>query len=127
MAVLEAATMFAEISGGAFDVTIAPVINLWRNCTKQFTLPCSSEIEKALSFSGCHNLRLDKERNTAFLLNMGCLVDLGAIGKGFAADSCIEIYRSMGIRAAFINLGGNVKTLGNFIFTINCCKITIAV
>ncbi|GHU98888.1 FAD:protein FMN transferase [Clostridia bacterium] len=113
MTVLGAAIQFAEISGGAFDITLAPVIDLWRRCGKQSVLPSSKEINTALSFCGYHNLQLDNENNTAFLRGDGCLIDLGAIGKGYAADCCIEIYKAMGIQSAFINLGGNVKTLGN--------------
>lgn len=113
MTVLDAALQFAKISGGAFDITFAPVIDLWRRCGKKHELPCSDEISAALSFCGYNNLRLDNENYTVFLLQDGCLIDLGAIGKGYAADRCIELYKSMEVESAFINLGGNVKTLGN--------------
>lgn len=111
--VLSAAIKFAKISGGAFDITLAPVIDLWRRCGKKSIMPSLKEIDTALSFSGYYNLQLNNENNGAFLFKEGCLIDLGAIGKGYAADCCIEIYKSLGIKSAFINLGGNVKTLGN--------------
>jgi len=113
MQVLNMAMKYAEISGGGFDITLAPVIDLWRRCGKQHILPRPSDISYALSISGYHNLRLDRNDKTAFLLKNDCSVDLGAIGKGFAADQCIEIYKSEGVQSAFINLGGNVKALGH--------------
>jgi thiamine biosynthesis lipoprotein len=113
MTVLEAAIQLAEISGGTFDITLAPVIDLWRRYGKQLTLPSAKEIDAVLPVCGYRNLRLDNENSTAFLRSDGCLIDLGAIAKGYAADCCVEIYKAMGIQSAFINLGGNVKTLGN--------------
>jgi FAD:protein FMN transferase len=49
---------------------------------------------------------------TAGLRNKGQSIDLGGIGKGFASDKILEIYREYGISSAYSNLGGNVVTLG---------------
>ena len=61
---------------------------------------------------------LDKGEQTAFLSMKGCKIDLGGIGKGYAADACCDIYKEMGTASAFINLGGNVKT-----FSINSSQV----
>jgi thiamine biosynthesis lipoprotein len=112
MAVLDAAIRFAKISSGAFDITLAPIIDLWRRCGRQSMLPSEKEIGAALSLCGYRNLQLNHDNSTAFLRTPGCLIDLGGIAKGYAADRCVEIYKAAGIQSALINLGGNVKTLG---------------
>jgi len=112
MMILQAALSCSEASKGAFDITLAPTIDLWRRCGEKGSIPSQEAIEAALSASGYHNLELDTESCSAYLRKQGCMIDLGAIGKGYAADRCIEVYKSFGVRSAFVNLGGNVKTIG---------------
>jgi thiamine biosynthesis lipoprotein len=75
-------------------------------------MPSDGEIQTRLTLCKNENLIINPVDNTAYLQKKGCMVDLGGIGKGFAADVCCDIYRDMGASSAFINLGGNVKTVG---------------
>jgi len=99
----------AEKSENAFNITLAPLIQLWRKAGNE--LPRPDEIKNALSLCEIENLILDED--SAYLCKKNCMIDLGGIGKGFAADICCGLYREMGVASAFVNLGGNVKTVGN--------------
>ena len=110
LSVLRCAKTFAQASGSAFDITVAGVVDLWRSYAKRREIPPPGEIEARLEFVGDDHLVVNDQ--TACLTTPGCSVDLGGIAKGFAAEQCIEFYRQQGIESAFINLGGNVRTLG---------------
>lgn len=110
--VLSQAYKFSEFSNGAFDITLAPVIDYWRHCGKLNKLPCESEIQELLKLVGYKTIKIDAAANMAYIENQGSAVDLGGIGKGFAADICVELYKLMEVESAFVNFGGNVKTLG---------------
>jgi len=113
MLILEQSQKFTILSGNAFNIMLSPIIQLWRKSGAENKLPSSECVKKVLALCSSENLVLDKNEQTAYLKKKGCMVDLGAIGKGFAADVCHEIYKNMGASSAFINLGGNVKALGN--------------
>ncbi|MCL1846352.1 MAG: FAD:protein FMN transferase [Coriobacteriia bacterium] len=113
MQVLEEAQRIAALSRGAFSIMLAPLIQLWRKAGISDVLPTPREIDRAKALCKRENLILDAAGYTAFLTQKGSLLDLGGIAKGFAADSCCELYNDKGVTSAFINLGGNVKTLGS--------------
>ena len=110
-AVLEAADAFYKLSGGAFDVTAAPLTALWRDCINSKTVPEAWAIQSLMPLVSGSHLKLDQNSLTA-RIGHGQSVDLGGIGKGFAADLAIKAYRELGVTSALINLGGNVQTLG---------------
>ena len=118
MTVLRAARDYAEQSDGAFDVTAAPLSVYWREAAAggdgrpDSKLPDEEALRRVRRLVGSDGLRLFPEAGTAMLEKKHSAVDLGGIAKGFAADRVVELYRAMGIAAALVNLGGNVKTLG---------------
>ncbi len=97
---------------GCFDVTIEPLVNLWKQAKETFAPPSQSAIEQTLSLVDYRDLELDAWEMTVGLANIGQSVDLGGIGKGFAGDKVLEVYKAFGITSAYSNLGGNVVTLG---------------
>ncbi len=109
-AVLSRAAEFSRHCGGAFDVTVGPLAALWD--WKAARTPEAAEINKALGLVGHADLILDPDKGTAALKRAGQSVDLGGIGKGYAGDRFIEIFREYGVASACTNLGGNVATLG---------------
>ena len=113
MSVLLAAKDLAEKSGGAFDITAAPLSECWRAAAARGggVPPGEDDLSRALSSVGNDGLRLYPESGTALLTKKDAAVDLGGIAKGYAADRVIELFSDMGISSALINLGGNVKTL----------------
>lgn len=109
--VMRKAQQVAELSQGAFDITIGPLVKSWGIGTGNERIPSEEELHNLLPLTDYKDLEIDD--HTAFLKNPGQMVDLGGIAKGYAGDEAIEIYKNNGIKSAFINLGGNVVTLGS--------------
>jgi len=113
MLVLQQSNYYSLLSESAFNIMLSPLIQLWKKLGKKNELPSDKDIENTLKLCRNNNLMLDASDDTAYLALEGCMVDLGGIGKGFAADVCCNVYKDMGATSAFINLGGNVKAIGN--------------
>lgn len=110
--VLSRAIEFSGYCQGLFDVTIGPLVTLWSNSKYTFKPPEDSRIRQVLPLVGYTDLLLDPCKKTAGLQRIGQSIDLGGIGKGFAGDKFLEVFRKYGISSAFTNIGGNVVTLG---------------
>ena len=117
--VLCKAKEYCKLTEGAFDPTVGPLVNAWGISINETNedintqkIPEENEIKKLLLLVNCGDLYIDKENNMAKLAKTGQMVDLGGIAKGYAGDEAINIYKKYGITSAYINLGGNVVTLG---------------
>jgi FAD:protein FMN transferase len=110
--VVAEAKRFAELSGGAFDPTIGPIVKLWNIGTDDARVPSPSEIKAALPLVGWHDLEVDEATHSVFLKRKGMVIDLGAIAKGYAADEVAKIIQAHRIPRAIIDLGGNVLAYG---------------
>lgn len=108
--VLHRAGQLARLSGGAFDITAGPLVQLWRTARDTGALPAPAALETARSRSGYALLRLDAEDSTATLANIGMRLDLGGIAKGFAADEALATLRAQGLPHAMIEFGGDIVT-----------------
>ena len=109
---IERALYFAEISGGAFDPTVGPLVSLWGIGGDNPRLPAQREIDAVLQLVNWRDVELERESRSVFLKRPGMALDLGAIAKGYAADEAAAIVRKAGLRRALIDLGGNVLTYG---------------
>jgi thiamine biosynthesis lipoprotein len=96
-------------TGGAFDVTAGPLIQLWRRARRQRELPDPARLEQARQVTGYQWMKMDPRAQTVSLLKKGMRLDLGGIGKGFAADKALRILEGHGIRRAMIVAGGEVR------------------
>jgi len=110
--VIENAKYFAQLSDGAFDPTVGPLVSLWGFDSVSTYVPSGEEIEKALPLVNWRNIELDKTLNTVYLNQKGMALDLGAIAKGYAADEVVKIAKQAGIKRALIDLGGNIFVIG---------------
>jgi thiamine biosynthesis lipoprotein len=110
--VLETALRYAELSGGAFDPTIGPLVKLWGIGTETERIPTDAEIAAALELVNFRDLIIDRNSGTAFLRRKGMEIDLGGIAKGYAADEAARIAREGRVRRGIIDLGGNILALG---------------
>jgi thiamine biosynthesis lipoprotein len=106
------AKRFAELSGGAFDPTIGPIVKLWNIGTDDARVPSDAEIKAALPLVGWRDLEVDEATHSVFLKRKGMVIDLGAIAKGYAADEVAKIVQAHRIPRAIIDLGGNVLAYG---------------
>jgi thiamine biosynthesis lipoprotein len=110
--VLSEAVEFSRVFSAYFDVTIGPLVALWKMGIDSCTQPDESSIKQALPLVNYRDLTLDPVEMTVGLKNAGQSVDPGGIGKGFAGDKILEIFRNFSISSAYSNLGGNVVTWG---------------
>lgn len=109
---LEKALDLCRFSEGRFDVTVGPLMDLWGDFASNGVEPEASAIKKALELVDFKDLAIDSDNRTAFLARLGQKIDLGAIGKGYAADHALAKMKLHGIPSAYVNIGGNVATLG---------------
>jgi thiamine biosynthesis lipoprotein len=110
--VLEKALHFSEVSGGAFDVTIGALGELWRRAAATDTVPTEAEIAKARSRVGYDKLRLDPAARTVRFAVEGVKIDLGGIAKGFAIDKAVEAMKAAGAVGGMIDIGGDIRCFG---------------
>lgn len=110
--VVAAAQEIARETGGAFDVTIRPVADLWGFIWKQHRLPSSEELAPVLAAVGYRHITLDPERRTIRFARAGVSIDLGGIAKGYAVDRAIETLRAHGITNCLVRAGGDLRASG---------------
>ncbi len=107
-AVLARSQELAEATGGAFDITQGPVIRLWRDARKTARVPDRAALQDAASRSGFRKLHLDAAHRTVTLDMAGMALDVGAIGKGYAASEAIEVLGGLGVRSALVAVSGDL-------------------
>lgn len=106
----ESLTLFEE-TGGAFDLTVYPLMELWGFVSKEYHVPSEEELRTVMERIGAERVKLDDE--TGFVtLDEGQAIDLGGIAKGFASQRLMEIFREYGVESAIVSLGGNMQCLG---------------
>ena len=110
--VLATAKAYSCMSDGAFDVTIGPVVQLWRKANEDNTAPAPEAIAQAKESVGHENLILDAEKQTVQFAKEGMFLDLGGIAKGYAIDKAIEILQNAGVKGAMVDIGGDLRCFG---------------
>jgi len=98
-------------SGGAFDIAVAPLVRCWGFMHGTGRLPVPSEIEEARARSGMAHVLLDEKNYSVRFDKEGLMLDLGAIGKGYAIDCAAEILREAGVTCALLH-GGTSTVYG---------------
>jgi len=103
---------YSAISEGAFDITVAPLMEIWGFVRKNKTAPDKVVIQEALKSVGYKNIELDPKDLSVRFLNKGVKIDFGGIAKGYAVDRAKDVLVSKGIKNGIVNLGGNIFVLG---------------
>jgi thiamine biosynthesis lipoprotein len=98
-------------SGGAFDITVAPLVRCWGFMHGTGRVPEQAEIEMARSRAGMAHIMLDEENYSVRFDQEGVMIDLGAIGKGHAIDCAAETLREAGVTSALLH-GGTSTVYG---------------
>ena len=95
-------------SEGAFDVTVGPLVALWRRARRQRELPRPEKLAAARELVGYRLVRVEPGNRAIELTNQGMKLDFGGIAKGYAIDQAMAVLRSRGITRAMIHAGGDV-------------------
>jgi thiamine biosynthesis lipoprotein len=106
--VLSRARKVSELSDGAFDVTVGPIVRLWRLARRTRKLPDAEDLTKARALVGYKMMKLDPKAKTVQLEKRGMRLDLGGIAKGFAADEALKVLKKHGIDRALVAAGGDI-------------------
>ena len=102
----------AKETDGLFNPAIAPLSSLWGFGTEDARVPSSDEIKGVLPLLDWRKIKLSDDDNSVFLESEGMAIDLGAVGKGWAADMIDSYLDELGVEHALVNLGGNVLLHG---------------
>ncbi len=114
ISVLKTSMRISELTDGAFDVTVGPLLKLWPIYkANNFRVPNRDELVRALSLVGWRNIEIDEKNHTVFFKKKGMQIDLGGIAKGYIVDSAISFLKKYGVKGALINAGGDIYALGS--------------
>ena len=108
MFVLRHAMAISERTEGAFDVTVGPLVQLWRRARKLKTLPTTEEITAAREFVGWKLVILDEVNQTVELKRAGMRLDFGGIAKGFIAQEASKVLRQKGFDRTLVAVAGDI-------------------
>lgn len=108
---LKDSLFFSQLTDGAFDVTVFPLVELWKDAAAQGRFPDQAAIAEAKAKVGYQNLRLE-EPDRVMLAKPGMKIDLGGIVSGFACDEIAAIMRSYGIKNFLVDTGGEILCQG---------------
>lgn len=99
----------SRITGGLFDLSIAPLLELWGFYEHELNKPNTAEINQAKNLVGYRKIQL---KNDSIIIPEGMKVDLGGIAQGFAADRVKMILKKYHVISALINIGGEIAVIG---------------
>jgi thiamine biosynthesis lipoprotein len=111
--VIKKSQEFYQQTNGAFDITVASLVDLWGFTDKKYTLPDKEDIKKTLEFVGSDKIILHEENNLVEFKTPGMKIDLGAIAKGYALDCAIKKLKENNLKSCLINAGGQISALGD--------------
>jgi FAD:protein FMN transferase len=111
---LEHACKLSAETGGAFDITIAPLVRCWGFMGGTGKWPSNEEVNNARACVGMELLSLDRQEYTVQFAREGVMIDLGAIGKGYAVDRAADLLREAGVVSALLHGGtSSVYAIGH--------------
>ena len=110
--VLQQAVRFSTLSDGAFDVTVGPLVDLWRSAGEANEPPSEAALAEGRRKVGYEKLILDADERTLRFAVEGMRVDLGGIAKGYAIDQSIAAMKQRGAVGGMVDIGGDVRCFG---------------
>lgn len=106
--VLSRSQQLAGQSGGAFDVTVGPLVRLWRRARREEELPKPDRLAQAMAAVGYKAMRLNESERKVCLTQPDMRIDLGGIAKGYAIDAALEVLADRGLRCTLVDAGGDI-------------------
>ena len=112
--VLRMAQNISELTQGAFDISIAPLVNLWGfgPDLTTYTVPEASKIKQRLNQIGYQHLSLNDEANKIKKTNPSLRLDLSALAKGYAVDQVALLMERSSISSYLVEIGGEIRLKG---------------
>ncbi len=112
--VYQLAAKISEKTGGAFDITVAPLVNAWGFGFKQGTLPSRQQVDSLRSLVGYHQVSLHNKngQSTIRKARPGIMLDCSAIAKGYGADMVARLLEEKGVKNYLVEIGGEIVTQG---------------
>jgi thiamine biosynthesis lipoprotein len=98
-------------TNGAFDATLGPIVQEWRRATRKGYLPDAELIKNTLARTGYQKIKFDKNTQSIQLKDKGMRLDIGGLGKGYAADEAVKVLKSFGIKSGMIDAGGKLALM----------------
>ncbi|HEY2572756.1 MAG TPA: FAD:protein FMN transferase [Verrucomicrobiaceae bacterium] len=108
LVLLEKSLATARMTDGAFDITCAYAVQNWRRAKRQKKLPTPEQTARAMAMTDWRSLQLESDRHTVTKLKPGVLLDLGGIGKGYAANEALLLLQKLGITRALVAASGDI-------------------
>ncbi len=103
---------YSEISSGAYDISIGPLVKLWSIGLPNAKVPTQEEIDEIIKNIDYSNVKINESTREVYLSKEDMQLDLGSIAKGYAADEIVKLLKDEGVEKAIIDLGGNIYALG---------------
>lgn len=110
--ILKKSVYYSKLTNGIFDITIAPLVKAWAINSDNPKILSDGKIDKLIDLVDYEDIILNENNSTVMLLRKNQQIDLGGIAKGYIADKIIDFYKENNIDSAIINIGGNIKVLG---------------
>ncbi len=111
--ILKKAKEFWQLTEGAFDISVGPLVHLWGFTDKRYTMPRDEEIKKTLNLVGSDKISFNERNNVVKFSVSGMKIDLGAIAKGYALDCAVKKLKENNVKSCLINAGGQIHALGD--------------
>jgi thiamine biosynthesis lipoprotein len=108
--VIQRANSFSELFEGAFDITVLPVLELWKEGISKSKIPTDAEIGQRLELVNYKNILIE-DKNISFR-KRGMGITLAGAAKGYAVDKAIEALNRCHVRHALVNAGGDIRVIG---------------
>jgi len=110
--VLQKSVQFSSLTDGAFDITVGPLVQLWRAAQEANSPPSDWQLRQARAKVGYDKLILDADKLTVRFTVEGMRLDLGGIAKGWAIDRAIKNMQEKGARGGMVDVGGDIRCFG---------------
>ena len=105
---LTQARNYSQLSKGYFDVTVGPMVRLWRKSVREAKLPDKKRLNKVKQSVGYEHILLQTEQSQAKLEQPGMRIDFGGIAKGYAVDEAYKVIMKFDIETALVDGGGDM-------------------
>ncbi|MBH0188468.1 MAG: FAD:protein FMN transferase, partial [Nitrospira sp.] len=103
----------ARLTEGGFNIAVGPAVEAW-SVTERQHIPSDDELQRLKVLVDMDAIQIDMARQTISLLHKGMKIDVGGIGKGYAADRAVEEMKKAGAQGGVVALSGDIKTFGVF-------------